>query len=149
MLGYADRCFMSATANCTLVTLLALCLVVAIILAIVASHGFRNVGPCPVLAKRSQINIFWNSSREGVENSPCRVAFSVFQSLCTCNVAESYQVFFRYLKWQTKYHSLGQFLGHTESSEVNILGGSQSIHCLGVVRSYNPFPPYVEFHGQC
>ena len=128
--GCADRSFMSATTNCAFVSLLALCLVVSILLVIIAPHGFRYVLSCPELAKRSQVNVFWHSSREGVENCSCRTAFPVFQSLCADIVAESYQVFFQYRMWHTKHHSLCQLLGRTESLEVNILSRSQSAHYI-------------------
>ena len=55
-----------------------LCLVVVKTLAVVAAHRFRNVGPGPIFAKVPKINVFWNRSREGAENGPSRVAFSVF-----------------------------------------------------------------------
>ena len=90
---------MPATADCTLWSPSTLCLVVIKTLAVVAAHRFWNVGPGPIFAKVPQIDVFWNSSREGTENGPGRVAFSVVQSLCTGNVAELGQVLFWYLKW--------------------------------------------------
>ena len=90
---------MPATADCTLWSPSTLCLVVVKTLAVVAAHRFRNVGSGPIFAQVPKVDIFWNSSREGAENGPSRVAFSVFQSLCTGNVAEFGQVLFWYLKW--------------------------------------------------
>ena len=66
----AYRGLMPATADCTLWSPPALCLVVVKTLTVVAAHRFRNVGSGPIFAKMSQINIFWNSSRESAENGP-------------------------------------------------------------------------------
>ena len=86
--GNAYRSFVPAAADCTPWSPWTLCLVVVKPLAVVAAHQFMNVGPGPIFAKISHINIFWNGSREGAEDGPGRVSFSVFQSLCTGNIAE-------------------------------------------------------------
>ena len=88
MFGNTYQSFMPATADCTPWSPWTLCPVVVKPLAVVAAHRFRNVGPGPIFAKMSHIDVFWNKSREGAENGPGRVTFSVFQSLCTGNIAE-------------------------------------------------------------
>ena len=64
------RDLMPATADCTLWSSPALCLVVVKTLTVVAGHRFRNVGSGPIFANVTKIDIFWNSSREGAENGP-------------------------------------------------------------------------------
>ena len=88
---------MPATADCTPWSPFTLCLVVVKPLAMVAAHRLMDVGPGPIFSKMSHIYVFWNRSRKGAEDGPGRVSFSVFESLCTCNIAEFGSIFLGYL----------------------------------------------------
>ena len=64
----ADGSLMPSTADCTTVVLGALGFVVPVFLAFVASHWFRYVFSCLVLAKGSEVNCVWYWTREGAED---------------------------------------------------------------------------------